>query len=409
MSLTDTAIRNAKPTAKTQKLFDGGGLYLEISPKGGKWWRLKYRVAGKEKRISLGVYPDIGLKDARDRRDEARKVIANGGDPGEVKKEQKQQAKAEAENSFESIAREWHEKQKGRWVPSHAARVLDSLEKEIFPQYGHLAIDQIGPPQVLASIRKIESRGVKDYPARVMQRARAVFRYAVQTGRATMNPAADLSGALKTHKVTHRPALGRAELPEFLKKLDAYEGQPLTRLGLRLVLLTFVRSKELRGATWDEFDLERAEWRITAERMKMRAEHIVPLSKQAVAVLKELQPLTGRYALVFPGQSNLQKPMSENTMLYAMYRMGYHKQATVHGFRATASTILNESGFTPDAIERQLAHAERNKVRAAYHRAEYLEERRRMMQWWADYLDGLASGANVVRFMANGRSESVRN
>ncbi len=396
MPLTDFAVRQAKPKDKPYKLADGGGMYLYVQPSGGRLWRLKYRVDGREKVLALGIYPDVSLADARDRRDEARKLIAKGGDPGELKKQQKQQAKAEAENSFESIAREWHEKQKGRWVPSHAARVLDSLEKEIFPQYGHLAIDQIGPPQVLASIRKIENRGVKDYPARVMQRARAVFRYAVQTGRATMNPAADLSGALKTHKVTHRPALGRAELPEFLRKLDAYEGQPLTRLALRLVLLTFVRSKELRGATWDEFDLERAEWRIPAERMKMRAEHIVPLSTQAIAVLKELQELTGRHTLVFPGQSNLKQPMSENTMLYAMYRMGYHKQATVHGFRATASTILNESGYNPDAIERQLAHAERNKVRAAYHRSEYLEERQRMMQWWADYLDGIAKGADVI-------------
>ena len=396
MPLTDTAIQNAKPGPKPQRLFDGGGLYLELAPSGGKWWRFKYRINGKEKRISLGVYPDVGLKEARNRRDEARKVLAGGGDPSEVRKEQRRQATAEIENSFETIAREWHEKQKGRWVPDHAARVLGSLEKEIFPEFGHRPVDQIGPPLVLAAIRKIEGRGVKDYPARVLQRVHGVFRYAVQTGRATVNPAADLSGALKTHKVTHRPALSRADLPEFLKKLDAYEGQPLTRLALRLALLTFVRSKELRGATWDEFDLERAEWRIPAERMKMRAEHIVPLSRQALAVLGHLQPLTERHSLVFPGQSNLKKPMSENTMLYALYRMGYHKQATVHGFRATASTILNESGFMPDAIERQLAHTERNKVRAAYHRSEYLEERRRMMQWWGDYLEGLANGANVI-------------
>ncbi len=402
MPLTETAIRNAKPGEKPVRLFDGGGLYLEIAPSGGKWWRLKYRIGGKEKRISLGVYPDVGLKEARDRRGEARKVIARGGDPSAVKQAEKHQAKVQSENSFEGITREWHDKQKGRWVPDHAARVLDSLEKEIFPEYGHLPIDQISPPQVLASIRKVENRGVKDYPARVLQRIHAVFRYAVQTGRATVNPAAEMTGVLKTHKVTHRPALSRADLPEFLAKLENYEGQPQTRLGLRLTLLTFVRSKELRGATWDEFDLMRAEWRIPAERMKMRAEHIVPLSTQAVAVVKELQLLTGCHKLVFPGQSNLQRPMSENTMLYAMYRMGYHKQATVHGFRATASTILNESGFTPDAIERQLAHAERNKVRAAYHRSEYLEERRRMMQWWADYLDGLKGGAEVIPFRAQG-------
>lgn len=396
MPLTETAIRNAKPAEKTVRLFDGGGLYLEISPRGGKWWRLKYRQDGKEKRISLGVYPDVGLKLARERRDEARKQIAQGQDPSDVKRAEKAQAKAQAENSFEKVAREWHEKQKGRWVPDHAGRVLGSLEKDIFPEIGGQPVDAITPPTVLATIRKIEKRGVKDYPSRVLQRVHAVFRYAVQTGRATMNPAADLSGALKSHKVEHRAALSRADLPEFIDKLEKYEGQPLTRLALKLALLTFVRTKELRGARWEEFDLERAEWRIPAERMKMRAEHIVPLSKQAIAVLEELRELTGKHELVFPGQSNLKRPMSENTMLYAMYRMGYHKQATVHGFRATASTILNESGFTPDAIERQLAHAERNKVRAAYHRAEYLEERRRMMQWWADYLEGGVFGANVT-------------
>lgn len=398
MPLTDLAVRQAKPKEKPYKLTDGGGLYLHVQPSGGRYWRLKYRVNGREKLLALGTYPDVSLADARDRRDDARKVIAKGGDPGAVKKEQKEQARALAENSFEQIAREWHEKQKGRWVPDHAARVLKAFEKEIFPEYGDMHIDLIQPPQVLASIRKIEDRGLKDYPARVLTWVRATFRYAVQTGRGTVNPAADLAGALKTHKVTHRPALSRADLPEFLERLDAYEGQPLTRLGLRLLLLTFVRSRELRGARWEEFDLERAEWRIPGERMKMRAEHIVPLSKQAIAVLRELQPLTGRHELVFPGQNNLKKPMSENTLLYAMYRMGYHSQGTPHGFRATASTILNESGFTPDAIERQLAHAEQNKVRAAYHRSEYLEERKKLMQWWADYLDGLASGANVVPF-----------
>ena len=396
MPLTETAIRNAKPAEKPIRLFDGGGLYLEVSPRGGKWWRLKYRQNGKEKRISLGVYPDVGLKLARERRDEARKQIAQGQDPSDVKRAEKAQAKAQAENSFEKVAREWHEKQKGRWVSDHAARVLGSLEKDIFPEIGGQPVDAITPPTVLATIRKIEKRGVKDYPSRVLQRVHAVFRYAVQTGRATMNPAADLSGALKSHKVEHRAALSRADLPEFIEKLEKYEGQPLTRLALKLALLTFVRTKELRGARWEEFDIQRAEWRIPAERMKMRAEHIVPLSKQAIAVLEELCELTGKHELVFPGQSNLKKPMSENTMLYAMYRMGYHKQATVHGFRATASTILNESGFTPDAIERQLAHAERNKVRAAYHRAEYLEERRRMMQWWADFLYGITSGTCIV-------------
>jgi integrase len=233
-----------------------------------------------------------------------------------------------------------------------------------------------------------------------LQRVNAIYRYAISTGRVTYNPAADLVGSLKTRKVTHRAALSRADLPEFLTKLNAYDGQPITRLALNLVVLTFVRSRELRGARWGEFDVERAEWRIPASRMKITAEHIVPLSRQAIAILDELRPLTGRYDLVFPNQNNLTKCMSENTLLYAMYRMGYHSKATVHGFRATASTILNEMGFKADVIERQLAHAERNKVRAAYHRGEYLDERRHMMQVWADYLDELVSGANVVPLRA---------
>ncbi|HKH21434.1 MAG TPA: site-specific integrase, partial [Gammaproteobacteria bacterium] len=236
--------------------------------------------------------------------------------------------------------------------------------------------------------------------SRVLQRISAVYRYAIQTGRATYNPAADLAGSLTTRKVIHRAALSRAELPEFLSKLQVYDGQPITRLALNFVVLTFVRSRELRGARWEEFDFERAEWRIPAERMKITAEHIVPLSRQAIALLDELRPLTGSYDLVFPNQNNLSKPMSENTLLYAMYRMGYHQRATVHGVRATASTILNEMGFRPDVIERQLAHAERNKVRAAYHRSEYLDERCKMMQVWADFVDSLADNAKIIPLRA---------
>jgi integrase len=278
--------------------------------------------------------------------------------------------------------------------------VLRSLESEVFPSIGAKPIHEISAPAILEAVRRVEKRNALDMASRVLQRVSAIFRYAISTGRVTYNPATDLVGSLKTRKVTHRAALSRAELPAFLEKLNAYDGQPITRLALRLVVLTFVRSRELRGARWEEFDFDRAEWRIPAARMKITAEHIVPLSRQAIAVLEELQPLTGSYDLVFPNQNNLTKVMSENTLLYAMYRMGYHQRATVHGFRATASTILNEMGYRPDVIERQLAHAERNKVRAAYHRSEYLEDRRKMMQTWADLVDSFTTGTKVIPLRA---------
>jgi len=400
MALSDIKVRKAESREKAYKLSDGHGLHVLVKPNGGKYWRLQYRVAAKQKLLALGVYPDVSLKEARDKQADARKLIRNGQDPAEVKREQKRQANTQSEHSFESIAREWHGKQ-GRWTAEHAHRVLTSLEKDVFPLIGDKPIHDLTAPAILEAVRKVEKRDALDVASRVLQRVRSVFRYAIQTGRATYNPAADLVGSLKTRKVTHRAALSRAELPEFLKKLNAYEGQLVTRLALNLIVLTFVRSRELRGARWDEFDFERAEWRIPAERMKITAEHIVPLSRQAIAILEELRPLTGSYELVFPNRNNLSKAMSENTLLYAMYRMGYYSKATVHGFRATASTILNEMGFRADVIERQLAHAERNKVRAAYHRSEYLEDRRKMMQDWADYIDGLMTGANVIPLRAS--------
>jgi integrase len=399
MALTDTKARNAKPREKEYKLSDGRGLHLLVKPNGGKYWRLQYRLDGKQKLLALGVYPDVSLADAREDMAAARRLIKKSQDPVESNREKKRQAKAQSENSFEKVAREWHGKQ-GRWTPDHAHRVLCSLEKEVFPLIGAKPIHGITAPMILEAVRRVEKRNALDVASRVLQRVSSVYRYAIQTGRTTYNPAADLVGSLKTRKVTHRAALSRVDLPEFLAKLQNYDGQPVTRLALRLVALTFVRSRELRGARWDEFDFDRAEWRIPASRMKITAEHIVPLSRQTIAVLEELRPLTGSYELVFPNQKNCHKPMSENTLLYALYRMGYHQRATVHGFRATASTILNEMGFRPDVIERQLAHAERNKVRAAYHRSEYLEERCKMMQAWADYLDSLTTGAKVIPLRA---------
>lgn len=400
MPLTDQAIKAAKPKDKPYRLTDERGMYLEVHPNGSRYWRLKYRYAGKEKRLAIGVYPEVSLKEARNLRDEARKQLVNGIDPSEEKRRQRRHRSVLAANSFEVIAREWHDYQKGRWSTGHADRVIKALEKDAFPRIGKRPIAEITAADLLEVIRAVEKRDALDVASRLLQRCSSVFRYAIQTDRAESNPANDLQGALKTRKVTHRRALSRAELPEFLERLEAYEGQPLTRLALRLIVLTFVRSRELRGARWEEFDMEEGMWRIPAERMKMKRDHLVPLSKQAVATLKEVQALTGSYQLAFPNQSDLRKSMSENTLIYALYRMGYHKRATVHGFRATASTILNESGFNHDAIERQLAHAERNKVRAAYHRSEYLEDRKRMMQWWADFLDEVKGHANVVPLLA---------
>ncbi|WP_415752844.1 tyrosine-type recombinase/integrase [Salinisphaera hydrothermalis] len=274
--------------------------------------------------------------------------------------------------------------------------MLKCLENDVFPAVGKRPINQILAPEILEMIRPIEARGALDYNKRVLQRVSMVFRYAIVTGRAEYNPSADLRGALKTRKQTHHAALARDDLPAFLKALDSYDGHLITKCGLQLIALTFLRSTELRGATWAEIDFERKEWRVPAERMKMNAEHIVPLADQAVERLRKLHAVTGRYPYVFTGRNDPRRPMSENTLLYALYRMGYKRKATVHGFRATASTILNESGFNRDAIERQLAHVEGNKVRAAYHRSEYLDERRAMMDWWADYLDRLKSDSKVV-------------
>lgn len=396
MKLTNTAVRNAKPKAKPYKLPDGHGLNLLVHPKGGRYWRLRYRFGGREKTLALGTYPTVSLAVARQRLRDARELLADGIDPGEAKQEAKRAAQESVDHAFETIAREWHAKQLPRWSEDHARRVLHSLKVDVFPYLGKAPIADITAPALLHVLRSIENRGAHETRSKVSQRVGMVFRYAIATGRCTYNPVPDLKGAFITPKTEGHAALTAHDLPDFLARLDAYDGDMQTRLGLELVMLTFVRTGELRGAHWSEFDLDAGMWCIPASRMKMSAEHMVPLSSQAVAVLQELEPLTGRGPLVFPSRSKPSKPMSENTLLYAMYRMGYHGRATVHGFRATASTILNEQGWRPDVIERQLAHAERNRVRAAYNRADYLPERRKMMQHWADYLDGLKRGANVI-------------
>ena len=395
--LTDPKIRQAKPADKPYKLFDGGGLFLLVQPGGSKLWRLKYRFGGKEKLLAIGSYDKgVSLKKAREERDKARDQLVEGIDPGASKKKEKHAEREQAENTFRAIALNWAETYGARWTDLHRDRVVASLEADAFSALGDLPIKEITPPMVLGVIRAVESRGALDVASRILQRTSAIFRYAIQTGRAIYNPAADMKGVLKTRKVEHRSAISRGELPNFLKKLDSYSGNPITKLALRLIVLTFVRTGELRGARWEEFDVDQGEWRIPAERMKMRAPHIVPLSPNALAVVEELRPLTGQFDLLFPSQRDQQKPISENTLLYALYRLGYHKLATVHGFRALASTILNETGFRPDVIERQLAHVERNKVRAAYHRSEYLEERRRMMDWWGTCIESMDRDHKVV-------------
>lgn len=395
--LTDPKIRQANPADKPYKLFDGGGLFLLVQPGGSKLWRLKYRFGGKEKLLAIGSYDKgVSLKKAREERDKARDQLVEGIDPAASRKKEKHAEREQAENTFRATALNWAETYGASWTESHRARVVASLEADAFSALGDLPVKEITPPMVLEVIRAVESRGALDVASRVLQRTSAIFRYAIQTGRASYNPAADMKGVLKTRKVEHRSAISQGELPDFLKKLDSYSGYPITKLALRLIVLTFVRTGELRGARWEEFDVDQGEWRIPAERMKMRSPHIVPLSPQALAVVEELRPLTGHFDLLFPSQRDQGKPISENTLLYALYRLGYHKRATVHGFRALASTILNETGFRPDVIERQLAHVERNKVRAAYHRSEYLEERQKMMDWWGACIESMANEQKVV-------------
>ncbi|HHQ4736280.1 tyrosine-type recombinase/integrase [Aeromonas veronii] len=393
MPLSDTAARQAKFTGKQQKLSDEKGLFLLITSS-GKYWRLKFRFAGKEKVLALGVYPEVSLKEARAKREEARRQLADGIDPSLARKQSKVANRLASENNFEVIAREWHQSQLARWSPIHAQRVIESLEADAFPDLGLVPVAELTAPIMLDALRKIEARGATETAGRVLQRISSVMRYAIQTGRVSYNPAQDLKGALRATKQEHRPALPRADLPEFYRRLAAEPLNPATRLAIHLLMLTMTRPGEVRFARWDEFDLARAEWRIPAERMKMRVPHIVPLSRQALAVLEELRQISGHCELLFPSERKLTNPISENTLSYAMGRMGYKGIATPHGFRALASTILNEEGFDPDVIERQLAHAERNKVRAAYHRAEYLDDRRKLLQWLADFYES-QQGSNV--------------
>jgi integrase len=395
--LTDIAVRNAKPAAKALRLFDANGLYLEVAPAGGKWWRLKYRFGGKEKRISLGVYPEVSLKEARERRDEARRMIARGMDPSEARKAEKAQA-VEDEQTFERVAREWFTKFQANWTASHGDRIMRRFELDVFPWLGSRPIREVAPPELLTVIQRIESRGAVETAHRALQNCGQVFRYAVATGRAGRDPSGDLRGAIPPSKEKHHASIIEPKLiAPLLRNLDTYQGSFVVGCALRLAPLVFVRPGELRHAEWTEINLDAQEWRIPAAKMKMREQHIVPLSKQSVAIVQELQPLTGHGRYLFPSERTLSRPMSENTVNGALRRMGYAKdEMTGHGFRSMASTLLNELGFNRDWIERQLAHAERNNIRAAYNFAQHLPERRKMMQAWADHLDSLKTGAKTL-------------
>lgn len=391
-TLTDTAVKNAKPKLVEGKLreirlYDRDGLYLTVAGTGKKWWRLKFHFAGKERRMGLGSYPDVSLSEARILRDEARALLRKNINPQVHRTVERAQAIARERNTVEAVARGLLAERSSYWSDDYASKFLRSLEKDIFPSIGARPVAEVTPLEVLSCLRAIEKRGAIDMAKRVCQRCSMVFDYAIRTHLCTSNPARSLPGALLKRKVKHYSAIGPDELPDFQRKLDVYDGAPLTKLATKLLLLTFVRTAELRGAVWSEIRLDLKEWRIPASRMKMQKEHVVPLSKQAVAVLKELQRFsTDRSGLVFPQASNQSKPMSENTILYALYRLGYHGRATGHGFRTLASTTLNEAGFSTDAIELQLAHVERNQVRASYNQAQYLSERMIMMQAWADFV-----------------------
>ena len=388
MALTATTIKTCKPKDKAYKLTDGGGLYLLVSPSGGKWWRFDYRCQSKRKTLSMGVYPAISLKDARDRRDEAKKQLANGIDPAMVRKSQKHQQSQP--NTFEAVAREWHDKFKPGWSDTHASRLLRLLERDIFPWLGSMPVSDVSSPLLLQTIRRIETRSL-DTAHRAMQNCGQVFRYAIATGRQQNDPTHALKGAIPPIRDNHFASITHPEqIGPLLRAIEGYKGEFITQSALRLGPLVFVRPGELRHAEWSEINLEIGEWRIPSEKMKMGQPHIVPLARQSIVLLTDLQPLTGTGQYLFPSVRSLDRPLSENTINAALRRLGYTKdEMTGHGFRSMASTLLNEQGWNRDHIERQLAHAERNKIRAAYNYADYLPERRKMMQAWADYLETL--------------------
>jgi integrase len=398
MPLTDSAIRNAKPSAKYARLFDGGGLYLEVSPAGGKLWRFKYRFGGKEKRLALGAYPAVSLASARDRRDQARKLLAEVIDPGAQRKAEKAARAGLAANTFEAIAREWIDNRKAGWSESHLKKTTTRLSSNVFPWIGGKPIAEIAAPEILAVLRRIEGRGTIDTAHRVGQACGQVFRYAVATGRAQRDPTGDLRGALPAVKQEHFAAITEpAQVGELLRAIEGFKGTFIVQCALKLAPMLFVRPGELRQARWQQFDLEKGEWKYLAT--KTKTEHLVPLATQAVAVLRELHALTGHTAFVFPGARSNGRAMSDAAVNAALRRMGYNTRTEItgHGFRAMARTILHEVlGIAPEVIEHQLAHRVPDALGTAYNRTKFLPERRKMMQQWADYLDKLRAGAKVI-------------
>ncbi|MCS3604479.1 integrase [Buttiauxella sp. BIGb0471] len=400
MALTDIKVRTVKPLDKPFKLTDGEGMHLLINPNGSKYWRLQYRFGGKQKMLALGVYPTVTLADARKRREIAKKLISDGIDPAEKKKEDK--IEQNGSTTFESVARDWHASCSKKWSSSHSERVLKSLADNLFPSIGKSKISDLKTRDLLTPIKVVEASKRYEVAARLQQRTTAIMRYAVQSGLIEYNPAQEMAGAIAVAKREHRPALDFERIPELLDRIESFKGRKLTKLAVKLTLMVFIRSSELRFARWSEIDFERAMWTIPAERellegvkhshrgSKMRTPHLVPLSRQALVVLKEIQAISGDHNLIFIGDHNPEKPMSENTVNTALRGMGYDTKIEVcgHGFRAMACSALIECGlWSKDAVERQMSHQERNSVRAAYiHKAEHLDERRLMVQWWADYL-----------------------
>ncbi len=398
MSLNDLMCKNAKPKAKEYKLADSEGLYLLVKPNGTKCWRYKYRFAGKERKLAIGLYPSVSLSAARDKRSEARKMLDEDIDPSQAKKHEKRLVSINAQNSFEAIAREWHENNKHRWTEKHALDILHRLERDIFPEIGQRPITEISALELLDVFKKMEKRGIYETAHRTLQYCTRIFRYAVLTARADRNPSLDLKDALKPATHGHYKALDAKDLPGFMRCLEHNNARlyPLTRLAVKMLLLTFVRTSELLKARWEEIDETSATWIIPSERMKKRRDHIVPLSKQVLEILKELKGSQSASDYLFPNQAKATGTMSENTILGAIERMGYKEKTTGHGFRALAMTTLKEKlNYRHEVIDRQLAHAPENKIIAAYDRAEFLDERRKMMQEWADFVE--SQGGNHVQ------------
>ncbi|EFD6876664.1 tyrosine-type recombinase/integrase [Escherichia coli] len=397
MKLNARQVDAAKPREKAYKLADGAGLYLEVVPSGSRYWRMKYRFNGKEKRMAFGVYPAVSLAQARALRDEAKKKLAEGIDPSFAKKEEMLVRDVQLNNTFQAVALEWHGTKVGRWSEGYASDILEAFNKDIFPYIGQQPVNDIKPLVLLNVLRRMENRGATEKAKKVRQRCSEVFRYAIVTGRAEYNPAADLTSAMSGHESKHYPFLTVEELPDFFKALAGYTGSPLVVLAARLLILTGVRTGELRGAFWSEFDLEKAVWEIPAERMKMKRPHLVPLSTQALEIVQQLKGMTGQYPLVFPGRNDPRKTMSEASINQVFKRIGYTGKVTGHGFRHTMSTILHEEGFNTAWIETQLAHVDKNAIRGTYNHALYLEGRREMMQWYANYMAELQKGETLKR------------